>query len=88
MIGYDSTFGSEKPTWQFSWDWDLMLCPHSKLVKISVLSFCAVRDAEQEGYDLACAAFEIHNVLGYSMAEEIKGDIYEGLMAKSGRKEH
>ena len=53
-----------------------------------VLSFCAGRDAEQEGYDLACAAFEIHNVLGYSMAEEIKGDIYEGLMAKSGRKEH
>lgn len=26
---------------------------------------------EQEGYDLVGAAFEVHNILGFGMAEEI-----------------
>ena len=51
----------------------MLLSRELELVKISVLSFIQMEQdmLKQEGYDLMGAAFEVYNVLGYGMAEEI-----------------
>ena len=51
----------------------MLLSRELELVKISVLSFIQMEQdmLKQEGYDLMGAVFEVYNVLGYGMAEEI-----------------
>jgi len=51
----------------------MLLSRELELVKNSVLSFIQMEQdmLKQEGYDLMGAAFEVYNVLGYGMAEEI-----------------
>ena len=51
----------------------MLLSRELELVKIGVLSFIQMEQdmLKQEGYDLMGAAFEVYNVLGYGMAEEI-----------------